>query len=511
MFLWPHSRSLILFILPLLCMIGFGCSDEQSTATPDPTSNSSVTVSSDDIDTMRKFCVHCHAFPPPQSFPREAWKAEVAQAYRFFHDSPTAGLEVPPEETTVAWFESQAPESLAVNIKSATAETDRFALTDRWSGDARNASAIACLRFDVESQQLWACDMQTGSIFSAQRGDPLAFVARPLEIVNPCRLTPVDLDGDGTKEILASELGSFLPQDHQQGGVWGFSPGKNWEGQPVLTSAGRVSDVQPADFDADGDVDLVVAEFGWRRTGKISILWKESDETWREMEIDKRHGAIDVSVVDLNGDNRPDVVALLSQEYETVTGYLNNGDGTFDTVSLYEAGDPSFGSSGIQVIDFDADGDYDILHTNGDNSDDGYVKPFHGIRWLENNGDLTFQVHELAAMPGAHRATAGDLDLDGDLDIVAVSLLPSAAARSASGRASIIWLEQTDNQIFVKHVVETDMMDHSSCELVDWDSDGDLDICVTHFRWNEEQGEPVSWFENLTNDAAPSAENVSPR
>ena len=68
---------------------------------------------------------------------------------------------------------------------------------------------------------------------------------------------------------------SLLPNDRQQGAVWSFSPKDNWAAQPILTSVARVSDVQPADFDADGDVDLVVAEFGWRRTGQIVLVWTE--------------------------------------------------------------------------------------------------------------------------------------------------------------------------------------------------------------------------------------------
>ena len=34
----------------------------------------------------------------------------------------------------------------------------------------------------------------------------------------------------------------------------------------------RVADVEAADFNGDGKMDLAVAAFGWRKTGQIAIL-----------------------------------------------------------------------------------------------------------------------------------------------------------------------------------------------------------------------------------------------
>ena len=480
----------------LCCLIGSGCGDGQPPQSADTPVDPITTH--ENIAAIKTFCAHCHAFPDPRSFARKAWKAEVAQGYRLFDDSPTQGIEIPPEDVTVRWFEAMAPEVVAVPTETGEVESDRFQSVAENDTDFANATAISCIRFDHESQRLWGCDMSNGSILSAQRGGPLMAAARPLELVNPCRVTPADLDGDGVQELLVSDLGSFFPNDHKKGAVWAFAPENDWAARPILNSVARVSDVQPADFDGDGDIDLVVAEFGWRRTGRIVLLWNEGEEQWREEVVDKRHGAIDVPIVDLNADGRPDFVTVLAQEHETVVAYINQGNGTFRTMSLYEAGDPSFGSSGIQIVDFDRDGDFDILHTNGDSFDDGHIKPFHGIRWLENTGENSFQVHELTAMPGVHRALAADVDLDGDNDVVAVSLLPPNSALTAPGVVSILWLEKTADRGFLRHIVETEQANHASCELVDWDSDGDLDLCVTHFRWTEERGPAISWFRNQT-------------
>ena len=101
---------------------------------------------------------------------------------------------------------------------------------------------------------------------------------------------------------------------------------------PPITLAGglgRVADVQAADFDGDGDLDLVVAEFGWLETGAILLLENRTTDAeptvFVPSTVDPRHGAIHVPVADLNGDGRPDFVALISQEHETVVAFLNAG------------------------------------------------------------------------------------------------------------------------------------------------------------------------------------------
>ena len=211
----------------------------------------------------------------------------------------------------------------------------------------------------------------------------------------------------------------------------------------------RVASVDAADFNGDGKTDLAVAAFGWRKTGQVAVLENRttnpSQPSFITHTIDPRAGSIQLVPADLNRDGRMDFVTLLAQEHETVLAYINTGGGgfTFERKVIYAAPHPNWGSSGFELVDLDKDGDLDVLLTHGDTFDDGIVKPYHGIQWLENRGGYPFVERTIAQMPGVHRAQAADLDGDGDLDIVASALLAGGSDVDEKTLPALVWLEQT--------------------------------------------------------------------
>ena len=62
---------------------------------------------------------------------------------------------------------------------------------------------------------------------------------------------------------------------------------------------------------------------------------------------------------------------------------------------LWGSTNADFGSSWMTLVDLDRDGDPDILYANGDAFE--YAppnsRPWQGIQWLENRGDLKFEFH----------------------------------------------------------------------------------------------------------------------
>lgn len=448
------------------------------------------------------FCGNCHAVPLAKSFARDAWHNEVLRGYEFYARSGLTHLEPPPVHATVEYFRSRAPEELVFPVapEATTPLRAKFTVEKRTSDRHPTvAPGVAHLRWACLEANgrpaLLVCDMRDGNVMAVDPNEgagPPSVLAR---LNNPCHAEPCDLDGDSAIDLVVADLGSFVPYDHDLGRVVWLrrDERRNTYEEIVLASGlGRVADVRPGDLDGDGDVDLVVADFGLHRTGQVLLLENTANAgsapEFVPRKIDPRPGAIHVPVVDLDGDGRLDFLGLISQEFECVEAYMNQGSDLsmqggpiFFRKRLWTGPDLTFGSSGIEPVDLDQDGDVDVLYANGDAFDNNYANPWHGIQWLENLDQERFIHHRLTDLLGARCALAGDVDLDGDLDVVAVAQLPEQV-KPASLRdrplPSVVCLEQTEPGVFVRHTLEVGPPRYAALELADFDGDGDLDFAV---------------------------------
>jgi hypothetical protein len=134
--------------------------------------------------------------------------------------------------------------------------------------------------------------------------------------------------------------------------------------------------------------------------------------------------------------------------------------------------------------------------------DSNYLKPFHGVQWLENRGTFPFVHHPLTTMPGVMRAVAADLDGDGLLDVVAVSWLPGEVypERGKLGLDSVILLRQTSPGQFARYSLEKSSCDHPTCAIGDLMGDGHLELVAgNHYFANPPpKAEAITIWQNVT-------------
>ena len=293
------------------------------------------------------------------------------------------------------------------------------------------------------------------------------------DIRAPAHAEPTDFDGDGDLDLLVASLGELFPSDLRIGsavvlendGSQRFTPRVAAEGIP------RVADVRAGDLDADGDLDLAVAAFGYDHG---ETLWLENRGGWAfEAHVLQRFsGAVNALVADLDDDDALDIVALISQEWEEIWAFT--GEGMRQRL-LWGTTNPDYGSSWITLVDLDRDGDTDILHSNGDAFD--YApensRPWHGVQWLENRGDLEFTPHRIAYLQGASSPQAADLDGDGDLDVAVVSAYNRWDDENAH---SLVWLENNGQMQFALRRIAGSPTHLITLAAGDLDNDGAVDL-----------------------------------
>lgn len=260
-------------------------------------------------------------------------------------------------------------------------------------------------------------------------------------IAGAAHVEAVDFEGDGDWDLLVASMGIVTPNDQKIGSVYILENLGNsgFKKRLIVEGIDRVCDVRGGDLDGDGDLDLSVAAFGYFEG---SVLWLENRGDWEFVShtLLSLSGCIHVPIADLDGDGDLDIVALVSQDWEEIYVFENEGGGAFKSRVVYGSTNTDYGSSGVALADLDGDGDLDIGYTNGDGFDYATpgARPWHGAQWLENEGRLAFSFHRIGDLSGAYSPCLVDLDGDGDVDFVLTSAFNDWSDSNASA-LSVFW------------------------------------------------------------------------
>src|SRR5262249_52358837 len=200
---------------------------------------------------VHALCGACHAYPPPEPFPRSAWRKEVKQGYDFLRDS-TLALPYPPLESVVRYYEARAPLGLPLPRPENTPGEVPFRFNRQGfrpadGGTFPAASNVNLVHlFDPKRLDVLSCDMRSGQV-SVLRPSEANRTGRVLaKLPVPAHAEVVDLDGDGHLDVIVACLGCFYPSDSRAGSVvWlrGSADG-TFTPIPLLQGVGRVADVQ---------------------------------------------------------------------------------------------------------------------------------------------------------------------------------------------------------------------------------------------------------------------------
>lgn len=282
-----------------------------------------------------------------------------------------------------------------------------------------------------------------------------------------------DLNGDGHLDLVVAnrfQQDRILIGD----GELGFTDVT--EDRMPAEEYSRSRDAEMGDVDDDGDLDLHITRTAgnfdclfWndgaggfaRHRSYGSLVVNENDRFDAELEDLDGDGDLDLAVVILGGGNYPPVKP---QFYENLGGahYVNVTEGK-------HVG-PGIPGRDMEVRDFDGDGDLDILAAT---TSDG---PGGRDVILINDGMGAFTDESATRLPVVERISsgcaAGDLDQDGDLDIVVAT---------CDGTTQLVYLENDGAGYFQDCTAGTLPMieeDARDVVLADIDNDGDLDILV---------------------------------
>ncbi|MEM1320456.1 MAG: T9SS type A sorting domain-containing protein [Bacteroidota bacterium] len=232
-------------------------------------------------------------------------------------------------------------------------------------------------------------------------------------------------------------------------------------------------------------------------------------------------------VMDANGDGLEDFIV---SNRDRIFTYINNGNDEFSKIAGGSL-DNGIVFTKSQVIDFERDGDLDLLierdnriylfknngegafirhsfapwfqnslsrvkidHLNGDSLPDLVIRA-NDASLIINYGIGNDEYRQVKLIDSLNRwqknlLLTGDFDLDGDIDFIYTDIKTYLGPSDYS----VIWYENLGQDEFSPHVIEENIYLLGYVRSIDFDFDGDLDICI-----GKSESQELYIYENTLN------------
>ena len=282
----------------------------------------------------------------------------------------------------------------------------------------------------------------------------------------------VDVDGDGDRDLLTESPFSYMKLYRNTGtvGLPSFEliadTLRDTRGEPIFSDRQNIPNA--ADIDCDGRLDLFIGRLvgtvtRYEATGTITdgaSPFRHITDRFEDIEIvadPAARGAVPIPLDD---------GAIRSQD---------GAGGHFPTLH---------GANTMALADVDDDGDVDMFW--GDFFE-------AGLLFIENTGSCEapnlrgtprpFPLNDPIQTSGYNAPTFGDVDGDGDLDLL-LGVLGGAYNANTTTADNLLLFKHGDDGSFTleteRFISQIDVGSESVVSLVDLDADGDLDLFVTN-------------------------------
>ena len=280
-----------------------------------------------------------------------------------------------------------------------------------------------------------------------------------------------DLDGDNDLDVLVSGWNANIVAWYENlDGEGAFG-----EIQYIDQNLFFTQSLSTADFDGDGDMDVLASS-----RGDDKVVWYENldglgDFSTAHIINDTAPFVKEVVAVDIDGDNDMDVVAAVTNVNKVVWYENMDGLGNFSDENIIS--NTTTGVYYVDTADVNGDGFIDVI-TNS--STIGMPSWFENLDGLGN-----FGTENIIDFNGTFKILPADIDNDGDIDIFKLELV--------DGIDVFTWLENTDSLgAFEQRQTISSIFQGSEMDATDIDNDGDIDLFTVYVG-----DENISWFENL--------------